>query len=109
MALAAWNTWFDKLSPVGKETVEETRRSPVSRELAMHKTVVCDDAQLFKNSFAKLSEFTRTVIQEKVAAEMPVGGYKLSGIGRENGSETLKHYTQIKAVYVGLQPLESPF
>jgi|688.fasta_scaffold173006_4 hypothetical protein len=73
MALAAWNTWFDKLSPVGKETVEETRRSPVSRELAMHKTVVCDDAQLFKNSFAKLSEFTRTVIQEKVAAEMPVG------------------------------------
>ncbi|ABS07464.1 betaine-aldehyde dehydrogenase [Shewanella baltica] len=42
-------------------------------------------------------------------AEMPVGGYKLSGIGRENGSETLKHYTQVKAVYVGLQPLESPF
>ncbi|WP_445945972.1 betaine-aldehyde dehydrogenase [Shewanella sp.] len=42
-------------------------------------------------------------------AEMPVGGYKLSGIGRENGTETLKHYTQTKAVYVGLQPLESPF
>ncbi|MCE9685212.1 betaine-aldehyde dehydrogenase [Shewanella sp. AS16] len=42
-------------------------------------------------------------------AQMPVGGYKLSGIGRENGSETLKHYTQLKAVYVGLTPLESPF
>ncbi len=42
-------------------------------------------------------------------AEMPVGGYKMSGIGRENGSETLKAYTQLKAVYVGLQPLESPF
>jgi betaine-aldehyde dehydrogenase len=42
-------------------------------------------------------------------AEMPVGGYKLSGIGRENGTDTLKHYTQTKAVYVGLQPLESPF
>ena len=42
-------------------------------------------------------------------AEMPVGGYKMSGIGRENGSETLKAYTQIKAVYVGMQPLESPF
>ncbi|MCL1078054.1 betaine-aldehyde dehydrogenase [Parashewanella spongiae] len=42
-------------------------------------------------------------------AEMPVGGYKMSGIGRENGTETLKAYTQVKAVYVGMQPLESPF
>jgi len=42
-------------------------------------------------------------------SEMPVGGYKMSGIGRENGSETLKAYTQIKAVYVGMQSLESPF
>ena len=42
-------------------------------------------------------------------AEMPVGGYKQSGIGRENGLATLNHYTQLKAVYVGLQPLESPF
>ncbi|MCL9781898.1 betaine-aldehyde dehydrogenase [Vibrio sp. S4M6] len=42
-------------------------------------------------------------------AEMPVGGYKLSGIGRENGMETLQAYTQTKSVYVGLNPLESPF
>ena len=42
-------------------------------------------------------------------AEMPVGGYKQSGIGRENGIETIKHYTQIKSVYVGMQPIESPF
>ncbi len=42
-------------------------------------------------------------------AQMPVGGYKQSGIGRENGLATLNHYTQVKAVYVGLQPLESPF
>ncbi|CAM3881646.1 betaine-aldehyde dehydrogenase [Shewanella aquimarina] len=42
-------------------------------------------------------------------SEMPVGGYKMSGIGRENGTETLKAYTQIKAVYVGMTPLESPF
>jgi betaine-aldehyde dehydrogenase len=42
-------------------------------------------------------------------AEMPVGGYKQSGIGRENGLSTLNHYTQLKAVYVGLQSLDSPF
>ncbi|CAM3819552.1 betaine-aldehyde dehydrogenase [Parendozoicomonas haliclonae] len=42
-------------------------------------------------------------------AEMPVGGYKQSGLGRENGVETLRHYTQLKSVYVGMNPLESPF
>lgn len=42
-------------------------------------------------------------------AQMPVGGYKQSGIGRENGLATLNYYTQLKAVYVGLQPLDSPF
>lgn len=42
-------------------------------------------------------------------AEMPVGGYKLSGLGRENGRETLAHYTQTKSIYVGMTPLEAPF
>lgn len=42
-------------------------------------------------------------------AQMPVGGYKLSGIGRENGLATLNHYTQLKAVYVGMEDLQSPF
>lgn len=42
-------------------------------------------------------------------AEMPVGGYKQSGIGRENGLMTLNQYTQVKSVYVGMNPIESPF
>ncbi|TOK85029.1 betaine-aldehyde dehydrogenase [Vibrio parahaemolyticus] len=42
-------------------------------------------------------------------AEMPVGGYKQSGIGRENGVETLKHYTQTKSVLVQLSDFESPY
>lgn len=42
-------------------------------------------------------------------SEMAVGGYKQSGIGRENGMSTLQHYTQIKSVYVGMNKIESPF
>ncbi|NVK72201.1 MAG: betaine-aldehyde dehydrogenase [Oceanospirillaceae bacterium] len=42
-------------------------------------------------------------------AEMPVGGYKQSGIGRENGIETLYHYTQNKSVFVDLNDIESPY
>jgi len=42
-------------------------------------------------------------------AEMPVGGYKQSGVGRENGIETLQHYTQIKSVQVELGDFTSVF
>lgn len=42
-------------------------------------------------------------------AEMPVGGYKQSGIGRENGITTLEHYTQIKSVQVELGPFRPAF
>lgn len=42
-------------------------------------------------------------------SEMPVGGYKQSGIGRENGAATIQHYTQLKSVYVGMGDIEAPF
>ncbi|WP_426417787.1 betaine-aldehyde dehydrogenase [Aestuariirhabdus sp. LZHN29] len=42
-------------------------------------------------------------------AEMPVGGYKQSGVGRENGIESLYHYTQTKSVYVELGDIERPY
>ncbi|MEJ2478725.1 MAG: betaine-aldehyde dehydrogenase [Acidihalobacter sp.] len=39
--------------------------------------------------------------------EMPVGGYKQSGLGRENGRAAIEHYTQLKSVYVELGDVES--
>jgi len=42
-------------------------------------------------------------------AEMPVGGYKQSGLGRENGIETLNHYTQTKSVFVELGEVDCPY
>ncbi|MDE1479184.1 betaine-aldehyde dehydrogenase [Xenorhabdus bovienii] len=42
-------------------------------------------------------------------AAMPVGGYKHSGIGRENGLVTLQNYTQTKSIQVELGHFESLF
>lgn len=42
-------------------------------------------------------------------AEMPVGGYKHSGVGRENGPETLLHYTQTKSILIELGDFASPY
>ena len=43
------------------------------------------------------------------AAEMPVGGYKQSGVGRENGISSLAQYTRIKSVQVELGEYASVF
>ncbi|WP_367158523.1 betaine-aldehyde dehydrogenase [Klebsiella pneumoniae] len=42
-------------------------------------------------------------------AEMPVGGYKHSGIGRENGVMTLQSYTQVKSIQVEMGKFQSIF
>ncbi len=34
--------------------------------------------------------------------EVPFGGYKQSGVGRENGLQTIEYYTQLKTIYVNL-------
>ena len=41
--------------------------------------------------------------------EMPFGGYKKSGIGRENGHAAIEHYSQIKSIYVEMAGVEAPF
>ena len=34
--------------------------------------------------------------------ELPFGGVKMSGLGRENGRAAIEHYTQLKSVYVAM-------
>lgn len=41
--------------------------------------------------------------------EIPFGGFKQSGIGRENGTAALAHYSQLKSVYVETGDVASPY
>lgn len=41
--------------------------------------------------------------------EAPFGGVKASGVGRENSKEAIKHYSQVKSVYVRMGDVEAPF
>jgi len=43
------------------------------------------------------------------APEMPVGGYKQSGVGRENGIDTLRAYTRTKSIQVEMGAYASVF
>jgi betaine-aldehyde dehydrogenase len=40
---------------------------------------------------------------------MPFGGFKRSGIGRENGHAALDHYSQWKSVYVEMGDVDAPY
>lgn len=41
--------------------------------------------------------------------EIPFGGSKQSGFGRENSAAALEHYTELKTVYVGMGKCEAPY
>ncbi|MEM8577339.1 MAG: betaine-aldehyde dehydrogenase [Pseudomonadota bacterium] len=41
--------------------------------------------------------------------EVPFGGSKLSGVGRENSKAAVEHYSQLKSVFVRLDDVEAPF
>jgi betaine-aldehyde dehydrogenase len=41
--------------------------------------------------------------------ELPFGGVKMSGLGRENGRAALEHYTQLKSVYVAMGDVDAPY
>jgi betaine-aldehyde dehydrogenase len=41
--------------------------------------------------------------------ELPFGGTKLSGVGRENSKAAINHYSQLKSVFVRMGDVEAPF
>ena len=41
--------------------------------------------------------------------EIPFGGMKQSGVGRENGLAAIQHYTQLKSVYVEMGDVACPY
>ena len=41
--------------------------------------------------------------------ELPFGGTKQSGLGRENGKAAIEYFTQLKSVYVAMEPIDAPY
>ena len=41
--------------------------------------------------------------------ELPFGGNKQSGLGRENGKAAIEYFTQLKTVYVAMDKIDAPY
>jgi betaine-aldehyde dehydrogenase len=72
--------------------------------------VFTQDVQRAHRAVAKLEAGTCWINNYNITPiEVPFGGVKRSGLGRENSLVTLSHYTQLKSVYVEMGDVQSPY
>ncbi|HEY3732075.1 MAG TPA: betaine-aldehyde dehydrogenase [Steroidobacteraceae bacterium] len=79
-------------------------------EFGLAAGVFTADVQRAHRVIAKLQAGTCWINHYNVTPiELPFGGYKLSGLGRENSRAALEHYSQLKSVYVALGHVDAPY
>jgi betaine-aldehyde dehydrogenase len=92
------------------ETEDEVIERANATEFGLSAGVFTNDLTRGHRVIAKLQAGTCWLNHYNVTPiELPFGGYKMSGLGRENGKAALEHYTQLKSVYVAMGDVESPY
>jgi betaine-aldehyde dehydrogenase len=79
-------------------------------EFGLAAGVFTNDLTRAHRVIARLEAGTCWINQYNVTpVELPFGGVKLSGLGRENGRAALEHYSQLKSVYVAMGDVDAPY
>ena len=79
-------------------------------EFGLSAGVFTNDLNRAHRVIAKLQAGTCWINHYNVTPiELPFGGVKLSGLGRENGRAAMEHYTQLKSVYVAKGDIDAPY
>jgi betaine-aldehyde dehydrogenase len=79
-------------------------------EFGLAAGVFTNDLTRAHRVIARLQAGTCWINQYNVTPiELPFGGVKLSGLGRENGRAAIEHYTQLKSVYVAMGDVDCPY
>ena len=89
------------------DTEEETLERANNTDFGLAAGVFTKDVTRAHRVVNKLEAGTTYINTFNLApAELPFGGYKMSGIGRENGLAAIEHYTQYKTVYVEMNDVD---
>jgi betaine-aldehyde dehydrogenase len=89
-----------------REVVERANAT----EFGLAAGVFTNDLTRAHRVIAQLQAGTCWINQYNVTPiELPFGGIKLSGLGRENGRAAIAHYTQLKSVYVAMGDVVAPY
>lgn len=92
------------------DTEEEVVRRANATEFGLSAAVFTQDLTRAHRVIANLQAGTCWINHYNVTpVELPFGGVKMSGLGRENGRAAIEHYTQLKSVYVALADIECPY
>jgi len=92
------------------ESEEEVIARANASEFGLAAAVFTNDLTRAHRVIAQLEAGTCWINHYNVTpVELPFGGVKMSGLGRENGRAALEHYTQLKSVYVAMADIDSPY
>lgn len=92
------------------DTEEEVVGRANATEFGLSAAVFTQDLTRAHRVIANLQAGTCWINHYNVTpVELPFGGVKMSGLGRENGRAAIEHYTQLKSVYVALADIECPY
>jgi betaine-aldehyde dehydrogenase len=92
------------------DTEEEVIRRANDTEFGLSAGVFTNDLNRGHRVIAQLEAGTCWLNTYNITPiELPFGGHKRSGLGRENGRAAIEHYTQLKSVYVALGDVDAPY
>uniref|UniRef100_A0A6Q2Y4A4 Aldehyde dehydrogenase domain-containing protein n=1 Tax=Esox lucius TaxID=8010 RepID=A0A6Q2Y4A4_ESOLU len=98
------------MSVLSFETEEEAVRRANASALGLAAGVFTSDVKRAHRVVEQLKAGSCFVNNYNITpVEVPFGGFKMSGIGRENGQVTIEHYTQMKTVFVEMGDVDSLF
>ena len=92
------------------DTEDEVTSRANATEFGLSAAVFTQDLTRAHRVIANLQAGTCWINHYNVTpVELPFGGVKMSGLGRENGRAAIEHYTQLKSVYVALADIDCPY
>jgi betaine-aldehyde dehydrogenase len=92
------------------ETEDEVIERANATEFGLAAGVFTNDLSRAHRVIARLQAGTCWINHYNITpVELPFGGVKMSGLGRENGRAAIEHYTQLKSVYVALGDIDAPY
>jgi betaine-aldehyde dehydrogenase len=110
MAIVREEIFGPVMSVLEFEDEEEVIARANATEFGLAAGVFTNDLTRAHRVIARLQAGTCWINHYNVTPiELPFGGVKLSGLGRENGRAAVEHYTQLKSVYVAMGDVEAPY
>jgi betaine-aldehyde dehydrogenase len=110
MTIAREEIFGPVMSVLVFDSVDEVIARANDTEFGLAAGVFTADLEMAHEVIAQLQAGTCWINTYNITPiEMPFGGMKQSGYGRENSLHAIDHYTQIKAVYVETGKIEGPY